>query len=178
MTAGRLLGAVLAGGQSRRFGSDKALVLVDGKPLLRHALDALSRACSAVVVVGRDWPGLVRVEDHPGPGLGPLAGLCGALLWAGRHGFAELLCAPCDMPGLPADLAERLRPAPAVVDGHWTLGLWPVALGPQLADRLAAGGSMSLQGWAGDAGARRVPLAGLVNVNRPNDLPDLRHASS
>ncbi len=178
MTAAPLLGAVLAGGQSRRFGSDKALALVDGKPLIAHALDLLRSWCACVVVVGRDWPGLARVEDHPGPGLGPLAGLCGALLHASAHGFGEVLAIPCDMPGLPPDLPERLSPGPAVVEGHWTIGLWPAGLGHALAARVSSGGPMSLRGFAEASGARPVAIAGLLNVNRPGDLPAARHGLS
>ncbi|WP_448582011.1 molybdenum cofactor guanylyltransferase [Thermaurantiacus sp.] len=178
MTAGQLLGAVLAGGKSRRFGSDKALALVEGKPLIQHALDCLAASCEIVVVVGRDWPGHARLDDHPAPGLGPLAGLCAALLHAGRHGFDHALVIPCDMPGLPADLAARLAPAPAVVDGHWTIGIWPSKLGPALAARLEGGGPMSLRGFAQEVNARRVQLPGLVNVNQPSDLPDGRHVLS
>src|SRR3546814_6935480 len=37
----KLLGALIAGGQSRRFGSDKALAVIEGKPLLNHVIDAL-----------------------------------------------------------------------------------------------------------------------------------------
>lgn len=178
MTGRGLLGAVLAGGRSQRFGSDKALALLDGRPLIRHAIERLAACCDAVVVVGRDWPGHARVEDHPGPGLGPLAGLCGALLHAGHHGFAHVLCVPCDTPGLPPDLVRRLAPAPAVADGHWTIGLWPAALGPALAARITAGAPMAMRGFAADAGARQVPLPGLVNVNRPGDLAAGRNGSS
>ena len=48
-----ILGCVLAGGQSQRFGSDKALAELAGRSLLARAVDALWGWCEAVVVVGR-----------------------------------------------------------------------------------------------------------------------------
>ncbi len=51
----RLLGAVLAGGQSRRFGSDKALALLDGRPLIAHVIAALAAQTEAVIVCGKEW---------------------------------------------------------------------------------------------------------------------------
>ena len=46
----RPVGLVLAGGVSRRFGSEKALAEWEGKPLLVHVLARLQPACSAVAV--------------------------------------------------------------------------------------------------------------------------------
>ncbi|MEY4238751.1 MAG: hypothetical protein RL339_1352, partial [Pseudomonadota bacterium] len=46
------LGCVLAGGQSSRFGSDKALAELHGRTLLARAVDTLSGWCEHVVVVG------------------------------------------------------------------------------------------------------------------------------
>ena len=37
----RILGAILAGGQARRFGSNKALARLHGEPLIAHAARAL-----------------------------------------------------------------------------------------------------------------------------------------
>ena len=73
----RVLGAILGGGQSSRFGSDKAVALLHGLPLMDHASAGLRPHVEAVITVGRDWHGLVRVEDEPEPGLGPLGGLLG-----------------------------------------------------------------------------------------------------
>ena len=42
---------ILAGGFSRRFGSDKGLVLLQGKPLVRHVIDNVSPAVDEVIVV-------------------------------------------------------------------------------------------------------------------------------
>jgi len=49
-------GVVLAAGTGSRFGSTKQLVLVEGKPLAQHAIDALVRAGAdeVIVVTGHD----------------------------------------------------------------------------------------------------------------------------
>ena len=42
---------ILAGGFSRRFGSDKALVVLAGKPLVLHVINRVSKAVDEVLVV-------------------------------------------------------------------------------------------------------------------------------
>ena len=49
-----ILGAILAGGQARRFGSDKAQALWRGRRLIDHVADALGSQTTALVVCGRD----------------------------------------------------------------------------------------------------------------------------
>lgn len=170
----KLLGAVLAGGRSSRFGSDKALALVEGRPLIEHVIAALQPQVAAVVVCGRDWPGFVALTDvpdlGPGPGLGPLAGLCAALIDAERRGFDAVLCAPCDVPGLPVDLARRLSPGPAVAIGGRAVGLWPAGLASALRERLDTVDDRSVRGWLAATGAREIDCGPLRNINRPGDL--------
>jgi FdhD protein len=112
-------GIVLAGGASRRFGSDKRLVPVDGIPLLRRAVDAVAAVCDEVVVATApdrplppelDLPPGVRVvTDAPGD-VGPLAGLAAGFAAAshevvvvlgGDHGWAD--------PATLARLGDALR---------------------------------------------------------------------
>ncbi len=167
----RVLGAVLAGGQSRRFGSDKALALLDGVALIEHALAALAAQTDAMTVCGREYPGLACVADRPAPGLGPLGGLCAALAYAQRHGFDAVLSAGCDLAGLPDDLVARLASGPAYVADCPVVGLWPVRLAPALDLWLGTGeGDRSMRGWTRVSGARGVALDGIVNVNTPSDL--------
>jgi molybdopterin-guanine dinucleotide biosynthesis protein A len=156
---------------ARRFGGDKAAALVDGIALIERVAARLAAQCGTVVVVGRAWPGLSTIPDAPCPGLGPLGALAGALVHAGAHGYDEVLTSGCDLPDLPADLAEMLMPAPAVLAGQPLLGLWPAALGPELLAHLANVDDRSMRGWIAAAGARRVPFAGTVaNINTPADL--------
>ncbi|WP_199556148.1 molybdenum cofactor guanylyltransferase [Sandaracinobacteroides hominis] len=166
----RLLGAILAGGESRRFGSDKALALHTGKPLIAHVAGALKAQCEAVVVCGRAWGGMVSLADAPAPGLGPLGGLCAALQHGQTNDFDAVLCAPCDLLGLPVDAALTLTPGPAVAEDMWLVGLWPAILADILSLTLSAEGAIPARRWVELAGASVVPLAGLRNINRPEDL--------
>lgn len=108
---GRYLGAILAGGRSRRFGAPKALAEVGGRSIVSRVRDALAEAVSTTVLVV-DKPELysgmgldVVLDAHPGQG--PLAGIHVALLQAEQRGMAGALCVACDMPFLsPALLAE------------------------------------------------------------------------
>jgi molybdopterin-guanine dinucleotide biosynthesis protein A len=164
------LGAILAGGASTRFGSDKALALFAGKPLLQHAIDALAPQVETVAIVGRDWPGFARIDDLPVAELGPIGGLCGALAYGLGHGFDAVLVAPCDTLGLPADLAARLSPGPAIALGQRSIGLWPTSLAPALLARLTSGGSRALHVWAKACEAAEVDCGPLHNINHPDDL--------
>ena len=79
---GRVAGLVLAAGAATRFGSPKALALLDGRPMLEHVLDAAAAAGlePVVVVLGEAharveaavrWRGEIRVRNpDPGRGLG------------------------------------------------------------------------------------------------------------
>lgn len=87
------------------------------------------------------------------------------------NGFDAVLSVGCDVHPVPADLAARLGDAPAYVDGQPLFGLWPAALAGELAQHLAEGGSRSVRGWIGRAGARAVALdMTLHNLNTPHDL--------
>ena len=80
----RFSGAVLCGGQSRRFGRDKATYVFNGTPLAKISLLALREAgASEVFSIGGDVEALADMgfravpDEHPGEG--PLGGIICAL---------------------------------------------------------------------------------------------------
>jgi molybdenum cofactor guanylyltransferase len=167
-----ILGAVLAGGRSSRFGSDKAAALLDDRPLIDHALAALAPYCGALVVAGREWPGQVTVADRPAPDMGPLGGLAGALHHARAIGARAVLSVGCDTPHLPPALLAELavRDNAAFVDALPVIGIWPAALADALEAFVANDARRSIRGWAAACGAAPIAAGPLANVNTPADL--------
>jgi molybdopterin-guanine dinucleotide biosynthesis protein len=111
------LGAVLAGGQSRRFGSPKALAPFRGEAMVRRAARTLEGVCDEVVVVSsvpevgaafRRTAHQFTVIPDLVPGAGPLAGLHAALHHARERGFDAVLVLACDMPLVTPEVAEAL----------------------------------------------------------------------
>ena len=111
--AGRTVAVVLAGGTSRRFGTDKLAHPVAGRPLLDHTLAGLP-ADVDVVLVGPVRPTarpVVHVREEP-PGGGPTAALVTGLRHALAAGAGLVLVLPGDAPGAGAGsrvLADALR---------------------------------------------------------------------
>jgi len=173
----RLLGAVLAGGRSSRFGSDKALAAMpDGRTLLEHAAAAVGAHVEAVVVCGRTVEGMVGLADRPAADIGPLGGLNAALHYAADRGFDAVLTTGCDMPVYPAALAEGLiGDGPAVLQGQQLAGFWPTSLAAELDAHLTEENNRSIFGWVERVSARIVERPDIVlpNINRPEDLRDL-----
>ncbi len=93
----RISGAVLAGGRSSRFETDKALHVWRGKTLLEHALGSLE-GCAERYVVGGEYA-LERIAVYPDlePHAGSLRGLARALELAS---FERVAVTACDMPNL------------------------------------------------------------------------------
>ncbi|MDR7418605.1 MAG: molybdenum cofactor guanylyltransferase [Armatimonadota bacterium] len=122
-----LTGLVLAGGESRRMGRDKALLDVGGVPMIRRVLEALRPVCGDLVIVTKtpgaynDLRARVVIDDEPtqAPLIGLRAGLAAvATPWA----FA----AACDLPRLStaavrylAGLAPGYDAVVPHVGGRW-----------------------------------------------------------
>lgn len=166
-----ILGAVLAGGLSTRFGSDKALAEIEGRRLIDIAVAALERWCEKVVVVGRDQGPAPCIPDWPAPGMGPLAGLASALRHAQEQGFAYVLTCGVDSFGLPDDLFAQLEPGPCVLADQPVIGLWPASAAQDAEVILTGRGRHSMRALAEATGARLVSLERPpANVNFPEDL--------
>ncbi len=108
----RLLGAVLAGGMSRRFGTEKALFRLGGRPMARYAMDALEPwTTQQVVITNEDGVSeALGVQGRPDdvPGLGPVGGLITALSWAGELGLDGVFLLACDLPLVSSDLVGNI----------------------------------------------------------------------
>jgi molybdopterin-guanine dinucleotide biosynthesis protein A len=121
-------GAVLAGGKSSRFGSDKARFVYRGKPMMQWVLDSFEHADERFIVANQaydefDLPVYEDVISSPTP----LSGIHSALVHA-RHDWVAI--AACDMPFLTKTywslLYEHCQHTAAVVVESDT-GLEPLA---------------------------------------------------
>jgi len=166
-----ILGVVLAGGQSTRFGSDKALAELGGRTLLARAYDTLGGFCELVVVAGRDKAPGHAIPDWPRPGMGPLAGIAAGLHLAQDENYEAVLTCGVDSVNMPENLLELLSPAPAYLADQPVVGLWPTGACATLERILEGDGRHSMLAFAEAVGARAVKTKSQsANINTPADL--------
>lgn len=110
----KIAGVIVAGGQSRRFGSDKAFSLYKGKPFFQHSLQAVSSFADEVVIVTsralfprfNALANMKVVEDiEEFKGCGPLAGIYTAMNECQAEWYAVL---PVDVPLVTSSLVDCL----------------------------------------------------------------------
>jgi len=177
-------GLVLAGGASRRMGTDKALLLLDGEPMVLRAVRCLSPICAEVLVAsgdGRrlDHLGLRQVADTI-PGAGPLAGIAAGLQAAANPLVAVIAVdMPHANPNVVLRLARSWAGEPAVIPvvggrPEPLHAVWARSAAPALVAFLQGGGRAVKEALS-VLGARLVDLDGamafVTNVNAPEDLP-------
>lgn len=185
-----LLGAILAGGGSRRFRSPKTLARLHGTPLWQLAAERLQEVCDEVVAVV-NHPQVaheVKVETLPDrrPLLGPLGGIDAALARAVRGRHDAVLVLAVDMPWVGTDglrllvdaWRERDRTTLPRAGPPWGFhplcGIYPLGvltpLNSAFAEmRLKSGAfANSLDPQVVDTG---LPQRDFRSVNHPVDLP-------
>ncbi|MXO60011.1 NTP transferase domain-containing protein [Altererythrobacter salegens] len=166
-----ILGVVLAGGKSTRFGSDKALAELGGRTLLARAVDSLSGFCELVVIAGRDHGPARCIPDWPHEGEGPLGGIASAMHHALDEGFETVLTCGVDSAELPEDLLDLLSPAPAYLADQPVIGHWPASAAKDIEAILEGNGRHSMLAFANMINARAVKSAHEpANINTPADL--------
>jgi molybdopterin-guanine dinucleotide biosynthesis protein A len=191
-----IAGLLLTGGASRRMGTDKALLEVDGQRLVDRAASVLQAVADPVIEVGPGWSGLPAVREDP-PGSGPLAALgagAAALRAAGHDG--PVLVLAVDMPRVGVDLLRFMAGRAGTATAVPRAGGYPQPMcaryGPDVLaavdERLATGGRSLrdlLETLAASGSVSWVepeewePVAGpepFADVDTPEDLRRLREA--
>jgi molybdenum cofactor guanylyltransferase len=99
--------AVLAGGQSRRMGQDKALMDVEGRALIEYVLDAARSVSSDTLIIASDRPEYTQFGCRVVPDKFPQSGSLGGIYTAVMES-AEPYCLvlACDMPFVNSDLLK------------------------------------------------------------------------
>lgn len=189
------MAVILAGGEARRLGGqDKARVLLNEKPLIRHVMDALSPQAAQITVSCHDAPerfadlDVPVISDEFSERIGPIGGILSAMDWASTHApdTEFILTVPTDTPFLPRDLVRRLKFARDMADLnmacacsgdqiHPVIALWPVAVRHVLRRSLERSPERNVRNWT-----RRIGCAYAIwlsdeadpffNINTPEDL--------
>ncbi|WP_305987121.1 molybdenum cofactor guanylyltransferase MobA [Roseibium sp. MMSF_3544] len=206
LTTDKVLGCVLAGGQSRRMGGgDKSLLDVGGRSMLEIILARLSNQLSEIILNANGDPGrfaqfnLPVVADPVGEYAGPLAGVLAGLTHAREQNpdVTHVVSVAGDTPFFPTNLVERLcssvpadKPVIALASSssklHPVFGLWPVALYDDLRTWLQTGQSGKVLAFVDRHDSVEVsfdvdPATGLdpfFNANKPDDLVKVRNTLS
>lgn len=147
--AHEITGVILAGGKSRRMGTDKALLALNGKPFIQHVAEAFQSVFTDVVISANtteyEFLGLPVIGDVY-TNCGPLGGIHAAL---GLVRTPHIFTAPCDVPFLHSTTFETLlqEAEPGVIavasaggQLHPLVGVYPAGCRSALETFLVAGG--------------------------------------
>ena len=165
---------LLVGGASRRFGSPKALIELDGELLHDRGRRVLAAVCDEVLVVGKAGELQFDVLDDDAEVRAPIAGVVAGLR-AAAHEVAVFLPVDCPRvtPELIAALGAACRDAAVPQTGPLP-GAWAKSALPLLEQRLREG-PLALYRTYADLEVVEVEVdpALVADVDTPNDLAAL-----
>ncbi len=175
---------ILAGGQSRRFGENKARAQVAGQPMITRVFDVLD-ACFPTVLISTAIPGIsfdLPVQHIPDlyPDTGPLGGI--------HAGFAHavspwLFVCAVDLPFITPEAVHQILTACSdAMDGAMAtdnnraqplFGCYNTKLAAPIDQFLVAGGRSVFRFLeTQNIKTVHVPADVLQNINYPEDLPN------
>ena len=141
--------AILAGGQSQRFGAQKTKAFLGKKTLLEIAIDLARQLTDSILVIGEvesdRMTKYITIHADIMPGSGPLGGIHSALAFS-RTSYTAIL--PCDMPRMIPEAynalaSHRSLNRPVVAFSHTGLepliSIWPKTAVAAIEHRLSTG---------------------------------------
>jgi len=114
MSEHNILGAILAGGQSKRMGKDKLFLELNNKKLIEHTIDKVKKYLKKIIIITNQdneffsKNNLITVKDCIEGQLGPLVGILTAMKWAKENldKCSWVVTFPCDTPFFPESIIE------------------------------------------------------------------------
>tara|TARA_Y100000590_G_scaffold149614_1_gene171882 strand:+ start:1116 stop:1727 length:612 start_codon:yes stop_codon:yes gene_type:complete len=192
MSENNILGVVLAGGKSKRFGVDKSRIKLKGKTLIEHTLDKIKSKFNTIIIVSNNenYKGYTTIKDCIDGQLGPLAGVLSAMKWIKKNNYAYNWIAtfPCDTPFFNNSLINKFIEASNLNDSllyfaksaekrHNIFGLWSLKLIEDLEKDIVENNYRKVENWANKIGVKTINISyneidPFFNINTKEDLAE------
>ena len=192
MDHNNILGAVLAGGKSQRFGEDKSQVKLGGKLLIDYILAEIIDEFNEVLVVSnnlidfRQSQKISLIKDFK-KDLGPLGGVLTAMKWVkdNNKDYQWISTFPTDTPFFKKQMLKDFLKRINIEEGklffiksndtrHNIFGLWSLDLMNKLEEDLDKG-ERKVEDWANSIGVKNINMKfenkdPFFNINTKEDL--------
>ena len=110
-----ILGVILAGGKSSRFGSNKSLSNLSNIKLIEHVINKINKYFSEILIVSNDSKLILDdsnikiIKDCKEGYLGPLVGVLSAMKYANQNKkYNWIITFPCDTPFFDEIIIEKM----------------------------------------------------------------------
>ena len=192
MDHNNILGAVLAGGKSQRYGEDKSQVMLEGKLLIDYILSEISSEFREILVVSnnkidfKNSEKISIIEDFK-KGLGPLGGVLSAMKWVKENNknYEWVSTFPADTPFFKKEILQKFYKEIEIeksklffiksnMTRHNIFGLWSIDLLDKLEEDLNRG-DRKVELWANSVGVKVIDMDfknidPFFNINTKQDL--------
>ena len=192
MSENNILGVVLAGGKSKRFGRDKSGIKLGSKTLLEHTLDKIKPKFNTIIIVSNNKivKDYITIKDCLEGQLGPLVGVLSAMKWIKKNDYAYKWIAtfPCDTPFFNTDIIDKFIEAAKLKDSllyfiksaekrHNIFGLWSIKLVETLEKDILENNHRKVEKWANKIGVKTIDILydnidPFFNINTQEDLAE------
>ncbi len=193
MIENNILGIILAGGKSSRFGEDKSIAKLGDKTLLGHTINKIEKEFTEILVISNKKEfnfknnKIYVVEDCIKGQLGPLVGMLTAMKWVikNKKKYKWIASFPCDTPFFDIKLISELKIKVKETSKkliflnsnkkrHNIFGLWSVDLIETLEEDIK-NGLRKVELWADKIGYENININEekfdrFLNINTKKDL--------
>ena len=192
MDHNNILGTVLAGGKSQRFGEDKSQVKLDGKLLIDHILNEIISEFKEILIVSNNQINFkhsdkISMVSDLKKDQGPLGGVLSAMKWVkeSNKDYKWISTFPVDTPFFKKKILQNFLSEINLEEGklffiksnntrHNIFGVWSIDLMDKLEEDLN-NGERKVELWANSVGVKVIDMEFLnedpfFNINSKEDL--------
>jgi len=194
MSEHNILGAILAGGQSKRMGKDKLFLELNNKKLIEHTIDKVKKYLKKIIIITNQdnefffKNNLTTVKDCIEGQLGPLVGILTAMKWAKENlsKCSWIATFPCDTPFFPESIIKSFNEESEKKESlilcasshgrkHNIFGLWSLDLYDKLKNDLMNKKVRKVQDWTEKNNIKNLEFEfkdydPFFNINTKEDL--------
>ena len=190
MNENNILGVILAGGKSKRFGQDKSEVKLGDKTLIEHTLHKIKSKFSKIIIVSNSkiLKDYTIIKDCIDGQLGPLVAVLSAMKWIKKNNFSYNWIAtfPCDTPFFNISIIDEFIKVSKLNNSllyfvkskekkHNIFGLWSLQLIEILEKDIIENNYRKVEKWANKVGVKTINVSydnldPFFNINTKEDL--------